>query len=313
MKRLISLTTILIFILTVVLSSCVNNMSNTSDTNTSDITEVSSFEESSEATISEESFEPYESSHIDDSSETESITDDESSEYEESSISGESSNDNLDSIAEVIANNRTVEIEEVYRKYNKNNKNPYSIPRITKDYCICGTEIYEFSPHYYPEALTDYTAIYSILGNEEFFDYYSGFLSRYPDNRNYDYLPIVYVMIQELEIAKDEYVAAMNDTTMLTDKQIELLFGGYDEEIIKQELKRETVFYFEEKLYDPGDLQWAFENDKELCKRMLQDDSFKLYWYEVSYLYKLYSPAAHAKLVQDIYELRTELEAEAEE
>ncbi|MBQ7968941.1 MAG: hypothetical protein IJ292_03880 [Clostridia bacterium] len=101
-----------------------------------------------------------------------------------------------------------------------------------------------------------------------------------------NYLPTAYYLIRDLNLKdRKEEFRQENEFRMITDdngiilnfldlKEFEYLFGDYDEETLKKELKYPTVFYFEGKLYDLEDLQDA---DSALLDKMVAGTEFKDY------------------------------------
>ena len=99
------------------------------------------------------------------------------------------------------------------------------------------------------------------------------------------YLPTSYYLIRDMNLKsrteefrqENEYrITTTEDITryFIDWKDFDLLFGDYDEETVKKELKRPTVFYFDGKLYDLEDLQTA---DSALLNKMGAGAEFKDY------------------------------------
>ncbi len=113
--------------------------------------------------------------------------------------------------------------------------------------------------------------------------YYENYL--YKSAADLSYLPTAYYLIRDLNLKsrveefrlENEYRITTTDeiTRSFIDlKDFELLFGNYDEETLKKELKRPTVFYFEGKLYDLEDLKTA---ESTLVEKMGAGAEFKEY------------------------------------
>ncbi|MBQ7968588.1 MAG: hypothetical protein IJ292_02070 [Clostridia bacterium] len=114
--------------------------------------------------------------------------------------------------------------------------------------------------------------------------YYNNYLYK-TSAEELNYLPTAYYLIRDLNLKarteefrqENEYrITTTDDMTrfFLDLKHFEYLFGNYDEETLKKELKYPTVFYFEGKLYDLEDLQDA---DSALLDKMGAGTEFKDY------------------------------------
>lgn len=100
-----------------------------------------------------------------------------------------------------------------------------------------------------------------------------------------DYLPTAYYLIRDMNLKsrteefrkENEYrITTTEEMTryFLNWKEFELLFGDYDEDTLRRELKNPTVLYFGGKLYDLEDLQNA---DSVLLDKLGASTEFKDY------------------------------------
>ena len=115
----------------------------------------------------------------------------------------------------------------------------------------------------------------------EVYEYYDNYYLNKTSAKEMNYLPIVYHLIKDMNLkARKEEFRQINEYAIeieghfLDLKEFEYLFGNYDEETLKKELKYPTVFYFEGKLYDLEDLQDA---DSALLDKMGAGTEFKDY------------------------------------
>ena len=113
---------------------------------------------------------------------------------------------------------------------------------------------------YYPDALFDSYILSKIVTWDEIYAAEDALLSENAYFYN-EQLPPLYLMIRQLQISKEDFVRANNETkeinakqnseqTVYSDAQIELLFGNTDTETIQSTLKLDTAFLYEGRLYN---------------------------------------------------------------
>ncbi|MBR4978951.1 MAG: hypothetical protein IKX77_00155 [Clostridia bacterium] len=115
------------------------------------------------------------------------------------------------------------------------------------------------------------------------------FIKKYEKNGYWtrkDRLPLMYYLIREIEISREEFVQSneqlkslkLADTSFLinvyTDYEIEYLFGDYDNETVMRHLKAPTAFYYEGRLYTIYDLG---KLDDSILKAMSENGGLNAY------------------------------------
>ncbi len=206
--------------------------------------------------------------------------------------------------------------------------------KIIHDYCTCGATTYWesheiFGYYFAAEALggnfMGYCIDKGIVSAEEMDEFLDKIDKENKDNNIYtrpyvDYLPYAYRLIKNFNITKDDYleyreqeIAFAKETgygfdNVFTDRQIEIIFGNYSDEIVMQEFKNEFSYYHDGKLYHiSGLIRYA---DDETLKELLKEDGFKLWLYDVKNLSSVEEIWGIDKFLERIESLRAEMEAE---
>lgn len=102
---------------------------------------------------------------------------------------------------------------------------------------------------YYPSELHELSILADITDWDKVEKYAEGeYKDLHPNGVSQ--LPPIYEFVKRFGISKDAFSEANKKCSEYTDEQIELMFGDYDEETIKQKLKADTTFYYEGTLYN---------------------------------------------------------------
>ncbi len=110
--------------------------------------------------------------------------------------------------------------------------------------------------------------------------------SKSPEYQGNDRLPVIYNLIRDIGISKEEFVRSnetmkalkLSDMSLgiyvYTDQEIEYLFGNYDRETVIRHLKAPTAFYYEGRLYTVYDLE---KLDDSILKAMSENGGLNAY------------------------------------
>lgn len=171
----------------------------------------------------------------------------------------------------------------------------------TYDYCTCGVIQYTYGLEYplrldnFSGELSNYLEANHYATAEEikiFIEESDAKFKKTDSNKPYR-VSLPYI-INHFDISKDEYLKFREEQCekyksapgysydLLTEREIEIIFGDYSEETIMKELKTATSFYYEGALYDAYALAaWA---DDELLLEFLEMDWFQLYLFDLENL-----------------------------
>ncbi len=130
---------------------------------------------------------------------------------------------------------------------------------------------------HYPDELCDTWIVSKLRTNDDINEWAeSVYLKQTEDEM--DQLPAIYQAIKGLDIGRDEFTRvnaewiAFNEEhgteqSTYTDEQIEYMFGVYDENEIKQKLKKVTTYYYNGRVYTVYELMKA---DADLFNEMIE-------------------------------------------
>ncbi len=207
---------------------------------------------------------------------------------------------------EIISVNIELSEEEfpVNRKYFDlyNEKAPEQAGRFkTHDYCYCGAH-HSRSGYEYRDAFLgdkDFIIDYGYATEEE----YQAYAERVNevDYANADTVletgwtspPPLYIAIKEFNIKKEDYLehreklyefyleTGLSAERILSEREIEILFGDYDLETVMRELKLDINYYYNGGIFTPNNL---YRVSDELLKEMMKEDDFYLYLFDMENL-----------------------------
>jgi len=213
---------------------------------------------------------------------------------------------------------------------NEDIRNVWQGEVLAHDYCTCGATGYWYSDEIcgytifsdYDSQLRDYFIKNGSITSEEYEEFESLYQHRGLNNRDsyISYLPYVYQFIKYFDITKEDFLEFQKQQIrfaqesgyirdgMFTERQLEILFGDYSDEVVMREFKNEFTYYKDGKLYDISTLsKYA---DDELLKELLKEDDFRLWLYDVRNLgYGVYVPIS-TDFLNRIDTLLAEMEAE---
>ncbi|MBE6648637.1 MAG: hypothetical protein E7614_03855 [Ruminococcaceae bacterium] len=127
---------------------------------------------------------------------------------------------------------------------------------------------------YYRRCLLSLNEIGEIIGNDLLDPYCKKtFYENGIYNEEYDQLPTLIYFIREFGIEKEDFIRVNNihkdhlisvgreyEEYVFSDREIDVIFSG-DEELIKKELKLDTAFLYDGKLYDIYQIYYLAEKD----------------------------------------------------
>ena len=146
-----------------------------------------------------------------------------------------------------------------------------------------GGALYGIHRHY-PDELCDIYLLSKIKTWDEIEAWVSNVYLEQADEEM-DQLPAIYQAIKGLGIEREEFERANTDQiaynakygtrqSVYTDKQIEIMFGETDENVIKKELKSDSTFYYGGRVYTVFELS---EVDNALLRDMVEKGNLTQY------------------------------------
>ena len=109
----------------------------------------------------------------------------------------------------------------------------------------------------------------------------------------YTLLPDIYICFKHFNVKKEDYLeyrekqyeeyleTGLDAPYILSEREVEVLFGDYSSETVMMELKSTTGYYFKGGIFTPDDFRNVSD---ELLMEMMKEDDFCLYLFDMQNL-----------------------------